>query len=143
LSDWPCTQAANGCKFLTVGDEEGCVSIVDASAEVLPSSLYTDHDRPPRAKWLAHNNTIFDMAWAKVSRDMVNGSSGTSADDVAHGSRASIHDAERIAALLQHHTLSSTVACSSMLHLCSAVQPDNLNHTCLLTTRVLLSCCAE
>jgi hypothetical protein len=60
-------QVANGCKFLTVGDEEGCVSIVDTSAEKLPSSLYTDHGRPPRAKWLAHNNTIFDMAWAKVS----------------------------------------------------------------------------
>jgi hypothetical protein len=59
----------NGCKFLTVGDEEGCVSIVDTSAEVLPTSLYTDHDRPPRAKWLAHNNTIFDMAWAKVGRE--------------------------------------------------------------------------
>ncbi|WIA08986.1 hypothetical protein OEZ85_008400 [Tetradesmus obliquus] len=59
------SHVANGCKFLTVGDEEGCVSIVDTSAEELPTSLYTDHDRPPRAKWLAHNNTIFDMAWAK------------------------------------------------------------------------------
>lgn len=59
-------QVANGCKFLTVGDEEGCVSIVDTRSEELPSSLYTDHERAPRAKWLAHNNTIFDMAWAKV-----------------------------------------------------------------------------
>jgi hypothetical protein len=71
---------ANGCKFLTVGDEEGCVSIVDTSAEVLPTSLYTDHDRPPRAKWLAHNNTIFDMAWAKVRREpSVDAASGANA----------------------------------------------------------------
>lgn len=60
-------QVVNGCRFLTVGDEEGSVSIVDTRAEQLPSSLYTDHATPPRARWLAHNNTIFDMAWAKVT----------------------------------------------------------------------------
>jgi hypothetical protein len=42
------------------------VSIVDTSAATLPDSLYTDAANPPRARWLAHNNTIFDMAWAKV-----------------------------------------------------------------------------
>lgn len=42
------------------------MSIVDTSAQHLPSSLYTDTTHPPRAKWLAHNNTIFDLAWAKV-----------------------------------------------------------------------------
>lgn len=60
-------QVVNGCRFLTVGDEEGSVSIVDTWSNQLPSSLYTDHDTPPRAKWLAHNNAIFDVAWAKVN----------------------------------------------------------------------------
>lgn len=59
-------QAVQGSRLLTVGDEEGCVSIVDTSAATLPDSLYTDAANPPRARWLAHNNTIFDMAWAKV-----------------------------------------------------------------------------
>eukprot|EP00775_Hariotina_reticulata_P010257 gene10257-10415_t len=58
-------QVVNNCKFLTIGDEEGCVSILDTAAEQLPASLYTDTECPPRAKWLAHNNTIFDLAWAK------------------------------------------------------------------------------
>lgn len=59
-------QAVYGCRFLTVGDEEGSVAIVDTRADTLPDSLYTNTVNPPRAKWLAHNNTIFDMAWAKV-----------------------------------------------------------------------------
>lgn len=42
------------------------MSIVDTAADTLPHSLYTDTANPPRAKWLAHNNTIFDLAWAKV-----------------------------------------------------------------------------
>jgi hypothetical protein len=53
-----------------VGDEEGCVSIVDTAADTLPHSLYTDTANPPRAKWLTHNNTIFDLAWAKVRQDL-------------------------------------------------------------------------
>jgi hypothetical protein len=63
---WLRLQEVNGCRLLTVGDEEGCVSIVDTAAQQLPSSLYTDAANPPRAKWRAHHNTIFDMAWAKV-----------------------------------------------------------------------------
>lgn len=46
------------------------MSIVDTGpGQQLPTSLYTDASHPPRAKWLAHNNTIFDMAWAKVGGD--------------------------------------------------------------------------
>jgi hypothetical protein len=55
-----------GSKLLAVGDEAGSVSIVDTSAEELPDSLYSDMDNPPRARWLAHDNAIFDIAWAKV-----------------------------------------------------------------------------
>lgn len=67
----PSVQVANGSRYLTVGDEEGCVSIIDTAAQQLPVSLYTDANNPPRAKWLAHNNTIFDLAWAKVHNKAV------------------------------------------------------------------------
>jgi hypothetical protein len=61
-------QAVQGSQLLAIGDEGGCVSIVDMSAEHLPGSLCSDMDNPPRARWAAHYNAIFDLAWAKVGR---------------------------------------------------------------------------
>jgi hypothetical protein len=49
-----------------VADEEGWVCIVDAAAPRLPASLHMDAACAPKAQWLAHQNTIYDVAWAKV-----------------------------------------------------------------------------
>lgn len=50
---------------MALADEEGYVSIVDTSANELPPSTHGDPDHRPRAQWLAHRNTVFDLAWAR------------------------------------------------------------------------------
>jgi hypothetical protein len=56
----------HGSKLLAVADEEGWVCVVDTAAQRLPSSLHTDSACAPKAQWLAHQNTIYDLVWAKV-----------------------------------------------------------------------------
>lgn len=59
-------QVLHGSKLLAVADEEGWVCVVDTAAQRLPSSLHTDSACAPKAQWLAHQNTIYDLVWAKV-----------------------------------------------------------------------------
>lgn len=62
----PRPQVLHNSKLLAVADEEGWVCIVDTAAERLPSSLHMDAVCSPKAQWLAHQNTVYDVAWAKV-----------------------------------------------------------------------------
>lgn len=64
----PHIQVLNGSKLLAVADEEGWLCVVDTAAGQLPSSLHMDAACAPKAQWLAHQNTIYDIAWAKVRR---------------------------------------------------------------------------
>ncbi|KAK9834628.1 hypothetical protein WJX74_006097 [Apatococcus lobatus] len=51
-------------KLLAVSDEEGFISILDASVyAALPESLNTDDPVKPRAQWLNSKNAVFDVAW--------------------------------------------------------------------------------
>ena len=54
-------------KLLAVSDEEGFISILDASVyAALPESLNTDDPVKPRAQWLNSKNAVFDVAWTGV-----------------------------------------------------------------------------
>lgn len=59
------TQVLNHGKLLAIADEEGYISVIDTHAERLPTSLHGDSEVRPKAQWLAHHNTVFDIAWAK------------------------------------------------------------------------------
>ncbi|GBF96291.1 hypothetical protein Rsub_09086 [Raphidocelis subcapitata] len=59
------SQVLHSSKLLAVADEEGWVCVVDTAAQQLPSSLHMDAACAPKAQWLAHQNTIYDIAWAK------------------------------------------------------------------------------
>ncbi|KAI8476372.1 MAG: WD40-repeat-containing domain protein [Monoraphidium minutum] len=59
------SRVLHGSRLLAVADEEGWVCVVDTGAERLPSSLHMDAACAPKAQWLAHQNTIYDVAWAK------------------------------------------------------------------------------
>lgn len=83
-----CLQTLNQSKLLAVGEEEGYISIIDTQAQqALPSLLYGDEEAKPRAWWRAHANSVYSLAWAKVScmqgRGGVGGSSAAAATTVA------------------------------------------------------------
>eukprot|EP00877_Chromochloris_zofingiensis_P013230 jgi/Chrzof1/8160/UNPLg00207.t1 len=52
-------------KLLAIADEAGWVSIIDTNKPTLPKSLHWDTEHPPAAKWPAHANTVYDIAWGK------------------------------------------------------------------------------
>ena len=54
-------------KLLAVSDEEGFISILDASIyAALPEALNEDDPVKPRAQWLNSRNAVFDVAWTGV-----------------------------------------------------------------------------
>ena len=68
---------SRGNKLLAVADEEGAVHIVDAAAR-LPAQTGTHtldaHDWQPEHQWNAHDNAVFDLAWADGDRRMLTAS---------------------------------------------------------------------
>eukprot|EP00951_Prasinocladus_malaysianus_P016746 scaffold131019_cov48-Prasinocladus_malaysianus.AAC.1 len=58
-------------KLLAIGDEEGYLTIVDTSKQTLPEQSRlpsADSGKPgPCARWVAHNNAVFDLCWNKVA----------------------------------------------------------------------------
>lgn len=66
-------QETRGCKLLAVADEEGTVTIADASSR-LPGPASAEYDFRPEAQWVAHDNAIFDVAWCRGDARMLTAS---------------------------------------------------------------------
>lgn len=59
----------HGNKLLAVADEEGMVTVVDASKKLPGADI--DPDFRPTHQWLAHANAIFDIAWCHGDQRML------------------------------------------------------------------------
>lgn len=72
----PCfLQVLQDGQLLALASEEGWVSILDTSCSVLPAHLCSSGTlHRPKAHWLAHENAIFDVAWAKRDSRLYSGS---------------------------------------------------------------------
>jgi denticleless len=65
-------QETHDNKLLAVADEEGVVTVVDAS-RCLPGFDIDPHFRPVH-QWVAHDNAIFDVAWCRGDQRMLTAS---------------------------------------------------------------------
>jgi len=69
-------QAQAGSQLLAMGDEDGYITVVD-TVHGFPASSTSPQSATspsPRARWVAHHNAIFDLAWKQGNHQMLTSS---------------------------------------------------------------------